>query len=101
MTLVIPDLSETNANYSAQLAWASGCQFAGMCFQNFDTNMEVYSAFFAKKGSAFALKPEALRYIPVTIPPLRQQILRILTNKETLPRIITLLLFNILFNIYE
>jgi len=69
MTLVIPDLSETNANYSAQLAWASGCQFAGMCFQNFDTNMEVYSAFFAKKGSAFALKPEALRYIPVTIPP--------------------------------
>jgi len=69
ITLVIPDLSETNANYSAQLAWASGCQFAGMCFQNFDTNMEVYSAFFAKKGSAFALKPEALRYIPVTIPP--------------------------------
>lgn len=69
MTLVLPDLSETNANYSAQLAWTCGCQFAAMCFQNFDTNMEVYSALFAKKGSAFALKPEALRYIPVTVPP--------------------------------
>lgn len=69
MSLVLPDLSETNANYSAQLAWTCGCQFAAMCFQNFDTNMEVYSALFAKKGSAFALKPEALRYIPVTVPP--------------------------------
>lgn len=69
MTLVLPDLSETNANYSAQLAWTCGCQFAAMCFQNFDTNMEVYSSLFAKKGSAFALKPEALRYIPVTVPP--------------------------------
>lgn len=69
MTLVLPDLSETDANYSAQLAWTCGCQFAAMCFQNFDTNMEVYSSLFAKKGSAFALKPEALRYIPVTVPP--------------------------------
>ena len=68
MTLVIPDLSGTNTNYSAQLAWTCGCQFAAMCFQNFDTNMEVYSMLFDNKGSAFVLKPSALRYVPVTIP---------------------------------
>jgi hypothetical protein len=68
MTLVLPDLSATNSNSSAQLGWTCGCQLVAMCFQNFDTNMEVYSALFAKNGSAFVLKPEALRYVPVTIP---------------------------------
>lgn len=69
MTLVMPDLSDTNVNYSAQLAWSSGCQFVGMCFQNMDSNMTIYSSLFSQKGSAFVLKPEALRYIPVTISP--------------------------------
>lgn len=69
MTLVLPDVSDTNVNYSAQLAWTCGCQFAAMCFQNFDSNMQVYSALFSKKGSAFVLKPEALRYIPLTVLP--------------------------------
>jgi hypothetical protein len=69
MTMVIPDLSETNANYSPQLAWSAGCQFAGMCFQNVDSNMNLYKSTFANKGSAFVLKPEPLRYVPSTISP--------------------------------
>lgn len=69
MTLVMPDLSEKDTNYSAQLAWSAGCQFAGMCFQNMDSNMTMYNSVFSQKGSAFVLKPEALRYIPVTISP--------------------------------
>lgn len=69
MTLVMPDLSETNTNYSPQLAWSAGCQFAAMCFQNEDSNMSLYNSNFSKKGSAFVLKPEALRYVPVTISP--------------------------------
>ena len=69
MTLVMPDISGVNTNYSPQLAWACGSQFVSLCFQNFDTNMEAYSALFDKNGSSFVLKPAALRYIPVTIPP--------------------------------
>jgi hypothetical protein len=72
MSLVMPDLSSNNTNYSAQLAWTCGCQFVSMCFQNFDTNMEVYTALFDKTGSAFVLKPKALRYIPNTVPPPQQ-----------------------------
>lgn len=68
MTLVMPDKSDVNTNYSPQLALVSGCQFISLCFQNFDTNMEAYSALFDKNGSAFVLKPESLRYTPVTIP---------------------------------
>lgn len=69
MTLVMPDISGTNTNYSPQLALACGSQFVSLCFQNFDTNMEAYSALFDKTGAAFVLKPASLRYTPVTVPP--------------------------------
>ena len=39
----------------------------GMSFQNFDNNMEFYDLFFDNDGYAFVLKPESLRYVPVTI----------------------------------
>jgi hypothetical protein len=68
MTLCIPDLSAFDANISSALAFKYGCQWVGMSFQNFDTNMEYYDLFFDEIGSSFALKPEYLRYIPVTIP---------------------------------
>ena len=73
MSIILPDLSSSDDNYAPQLAWTTGCQMAAMCFQNFDVNMETYSAYFAKSGSAFILKPAALRYIPVTIPDATQQ----------------------------
>jgi hypothetical protein len=69
MTLVMPDISGVNTNYSPQLALACGSQFVSLCFQNFDTNMEAYSALFDKNGTAFVLKPESLRYIPATVAP--------------------------------
>lgn len=67
MSIILPDLSSSDDNYAAQLAWACGCQMAAMCYQNFDANLEGYMAYFATKGSAFVLKPEALRYIPTTV----------------------------------
>lgn len=67
MTLVMPDLSAYNTNISASLAMKYGCQFVGMNFQNFDSNMEYYSLYFDKEGSAFALKPKTLRYEPTII----------------------------------
>lgn len=68
MTISMPDLSPYDTNISADLNFKYGCQWVGMCFQNFDYNMEYYDLFFDKIGHAFVLKPEHLRYIPVTIP---------------------------------
>jgi hypothetical protein len=68
MTLSLPDLSAYDSNSSPTLNFSYGCQWVGMCFQNFDSNMEFYSLFFDKVGHEFSLKPEHLLYIPVTIP---------------------------------
>ena len=67
MTLSLPDISPYNTNTAPALNFGYGCQWVGMCFQNFDANMQFYSLFFDKTGHAFALKPEHLRYVPVTI----------------------------------
>ena len=64
----MPDLSPYAENPQASLNFKYGCQWVGMCFQNFDSNMEYYDLFFDKVGHAFVLKPENLRYVPVTIP---------------------------------
>lgn len=68
MSLTLPDLSVYNDNASPILNFNYGCQCVGMSFQNFDANMQYYSLFFDKVGHAFVLKPENLRYVPVTIP---------------------------------
>ena len=68
MSICLPDLSKKSTNPSAAIAVKTGCQMVGMCFQNFDTNMEFYDQFFDEAGAAFVLKPELLRYIPVTVP---------------------------------
>lgn len=68
MTLCLPDISPNNQNYSASLALKCGCQMVGISFQNFDNNMAYYDEFFDSAGCAFVLKPETLRFVPVTIP---------------------------------
>jgi hypothetical protein len=68
MTIVLPDLGTTPENPASPLPMSYGCQFVGMCFQNFDSNMEYNALFFDQNGSAFGLKPEHLRYVPLTIP---------------------------------
>ena len=67
MSIVLPDLSAKNANYSSSLAMTYGCQMIAMSFQNYDTNMEYYTKYFDDNGSAFVLRPELLRYKPVYI----------------------------------
>jgi hypothetical protein len=68
MTLSMPDLSVNDANVPASLHMKYGCQMVGMCYQNYDNNLEFYESFFAENGHAFVLKPENLRYVQVTIP---------------------------------
>ena len=67
MTIVLPDTSAKNSNYSPTLPQSYGCQMTGMSFQNFDANMEYYTQFFDDSGSAFVLKEEKYRYIPIFI----------------------------------
>jgi len=68
MTMVIPELSANNKNYSSALVQTYGCQMIAMSFQNFDANMEYYTKFFDDAGTAFVLKDEMYRYQPVFIP---------------------------------
>lgn len=68
MSICLPDMAPEPSNPSSALAMSYGCQMIGMCFQDFDSNMEYYDSFFDNNGTAFALKPENLRFIPLTIP---------------------------------
>ena len=67
MTMELPDVSPSNTNPSAALGMKYGVQMIGMCYQNYDSKLEFYEEFFATAGYAFVLKPEALRYVEVTI----------------------------------
>jgi len=68
MSIVIPNLSSEPLNYSTPLALNYGCQMTALSFQNKDENLKMYNKLFEDDGHAFVLKPENLRYIPVTIP---------------------------------
>ena len=68
MTISIPNLSAQNTNYSAALVMTYGCQMIGMSFQNFDNYFQYYTQFFDDAGSAFVLRPDRYRYIPIFIP---------------------------------
>jgi len=67
MTIVLPDISAKNHNFSTDLVMAYGCQMVGLSFQNFDKYMQLYSERFDDVGSAFKLKDEKYRYIPIYI----------------------------------
>jgi hypothetical protein len=67
MTICLPDLLSTPTNYAASLPMNYGCQMVALSFQNYDANMKFYEKYFNGVGYSFALKPESLRYIPVTV----------------------------------
>lgn len=68
MSIVLPNKDNKTKNNSPMLAMNYGCQMIGMIFQSDDENLKYYNNFFEEKNTAFVLKPENLRYIPVTIP---------------------------------
>lgn len=68
MSLTMPDLSSSTNNVKAGIHLNYGCQFVCMCYQNVDSNMNYVTKFFNDKGKALVLKPEKLRFVPVTIP---------------------------------
>jgi hypothetical protein len=68
MTIGMPDKGSNPDNPSTVVMQEMGVQMLGMRYQKIDTNVEVNDVFFDENGYAFVLKPEKLRYIPVTIP---------------------------------
>lgn len=69
LTMELPDVSTNDNNPSAALGMKYGVQMIGMCYQNYDANLEFYEEFFANTGHSFVLKPADLRYQVVTIAP--------------------------------
>ena len=68
MTICMPDKGTSPPNPSAVVARETGSQMTAMRYQNYDVNLQEDEKFFNDNGYAFVLKPERLRYIPVTIP---------------------------------
>jgi len=68
MTIVFPDKETSPPNPIALLCRHYGCQMTAMRYQYVDNYLLENIAFFSRGGSAFVLKPEHLRYIPIIIP---------------------------------
>ena len=68
MTIVFPDKGASPSNPSGFLCRAYGCQMIAMRYQTVDNYLLQSTAFFDNCSYAFCLKPENLRYQPVTIP---------------------------------
>jgi cell division protein ZapA (FtsZ GTPase activity inhibitor) len=68
MTIGMPDKGANPENPSTIVMREMGVQLLGMRYQKIDTNIEENDIFFDENGYAFVLKPEKLRYIPITIP---------------------------------
>jgi len=68
MTIAMPDKGSSPSNVSAILVRSCGCQMICMRYQIFDSNLEENELFFNSYTYAFVLKPENLRYIPITVP---------------------------------
>jgi hypothetical protein len=67
MTIGMPNKGGNPDNPSAITMRTYGIQMLAMRYQYVDTNLEENDLFFNEEGRAFVLKPEKLRYIPVTI----------------------------------
>lgn len=67
MTIVLPNNDSNPDNPSGIISREMGCQMTAMRFEQFDSNLQENIEFFDKANYAFVLKPEKLRYVPITI----------------------------------
>jgi hypothetical protein len=67
MTIVFPDKGTNPNNPSGIFCRDAGCQMVAMRYQYIDNFFEENNTFFDNCGHAFCLKPENLRFKPVTI----------------------------------
>lgn len=67
MTIAYPDALSNPPNPSPLVLRETGCQLWAMRYSLNDAYQAENDAFFGENGYAFVLKPDHLRYIPVTI----------------------------------
>lgn len=67
MTIGMPDKGGNPSNPSGIVLRETGCQFLCMRYQQTDVYLQEMLEFFDFEGRAFVLKPERLRYKPVTV----------------------------------
>jgi len=67
MTLAMPDNGNNPPNPNGISIRAAGCQFIAQRYQYVDRFLEENTFFFDTYGYAFILKPESLRFVPVTV----------------------------------
>ena len=67
MTIVFPDSGSNPVNPNGVLSRDAGCQMVAMSYQTVDNYLLQSTLFFDNCGYAFCLKPQDLRYQPVTI----------------------------------
>lgn len=67
MTIAMPDIGSSPPNMSSMLVRSCGCQLICMRYQSFDAFLEENELFFNSYTYAFVLKPEDLRYVPITV----------------------------------
>lgn len=65
MAITLPDLKGSDENFDPAIHFKTGCQCVCMNFQNVDEYLIYYLEEFNNAGSAFILKPENLRYVPL------------------------------------
>ena len=73
MTIVFPDSGTNPVNPNGILSRDAGCQMVAMRYQYVDNFLIQNATFFDNCGYSFCLKPEDLRYKPVTIEEPTQQ----------------------------
>lgn len=65
---IVPERAARSENVeAATLSFNAGCQMVCMAFQSYDANMIAYLKKFQTSRSAFSLKPETLRYVPIIL----------------------------------
>jgi hypothetical protein len=67
MSIVFPDSGSNPENPNGVLSRDAGCQMVAMRYQTVDNYLLQSTLFFDNCGYAFCLKPQDLRYQPVTI----------------------------------
>ena len=68
MTICLPNAGADPINPYFNAVAETGCQLVAMRYPLVDENMETNDAYFDDHAHAFVLKPDKLRYIPITIP---------------------------------
>ena len=67
MSIVMPDKTDQIVNPNSAICMHYGCQLTAMAMQKESATLSSYNELFNKEGYAFILKPENLRYKPVTV----------------------------------